>query len=76
MFDEQIKLFPNATETAAALYWRGRLYEQENNRAQAAQNYRSVSRVYQHFFYAANGAAEAAGAGRAVVCVGVAGGDL
>ena len=37
MFDEQIKLFPNATETAAALYWRGRLYEQDNNRSQAAQ---------------------------------------
>ena len=52
MFDEQIKLFPNATETAAALYWRGRLYEQDSNRSQAAQNYRSVSRVYQHFFYA------------------------
>jgi soluble lytic murein transglycosylase len=53
MFDEQIKLFPNATETAAALYWRGRLYEiQENNRTLAASNYRTVSRVYQHFFYA------------------------
>lgn len=53
MFDEQIKLFPNATETAAALYWRGRLYEiEDNNRAQAADNYRTVSRVYQHFFYA------------------------
>jgi soluble lytic murein transglycosylase len=53
MFDEQIKLFPNATETAAALYWRGRVYEtQENNRALAASNYRTVSRVYQHFFYA------------------------
>jgi len=53
MFDEQIKLFPNATETAAALYWRGRLYEmQDNNRAQAAANYRTVSHVYQHFFYA------------------------
>ncbi len=53
MFDEQIKLFPNATETAAAMYWRGRLYEtQDHNRAQAAANYRNVSRVYQHFFYA------------------------
>ncbi|HEY3626557.1 MAG TPA: transglycosylase SLT domain-containing protein [Terracidiphilus sp.] len=52
LFDEQIKLFPSATETAAALYWRGRLYEQDNNRTQAAQNYRNVSRVYQHFFYA------------------------
>ena len=52
LFDEQIKLFPNATETSAALYWRGRLYEQGNNRSQAAQNYRTISRVYQHFFYA------------------------
>jgi len=53
MFDDQIKLFPNATETAAALYWRGRLYEmQENNHALAAAKYRTVSRVYQHFFYA------------------------
>ena len=53
MFEEQIKLFPNATETAAALYWRGRLYEtQESNRGLAAENYRRVSRVYQHFFYA------------------------
>jgi soluble lytic murein transglycosylase len=53
IFDEQIKLFPNATETAAALYWRGRLFEtQESNRQQAATNYRTVSRVYQHFFYA------------------------
>ena len=53
LFDEQIKLFPNATETAAALYWRGRLYEmQENNRALAAKNYQTVSRVYQHYFYA------------------------
>jgi soluble lytic murein transglycosylase len=53
IFDEQIKLFPNATETAAALYWRGRLYEsQENKPAQAAANYHTVTRVYQHFFYA------------------------
>src|SRR5579863_3117279 len=53
IFDEQIKLFPNATETAAALYWRGRLYEtQDNNRALAATNYRTVLRVYQHYFYA------------------------
>jgi soluble lytic murein transglycosylase len=53
LFDEQIKLFPNATETAAALYWRGRLYESvDKNPAAAAANYRTVSRVYQHFFYA------------------------
>lgn len=53
MFDDQIRLFPTAPETAAALYWRGRLYEtQERKPALAAANYRRVSRIYQHFFYA------------------------
>ncbi len=53
MFDEQIKLYPTATESAAALYWRGRLYElQEHEPAQAAANYRTVVSRYQHYFYA------------------------
>ena len=53
MFDEQIRLYPTATETAAALYWRGRLYEaQDHNPSLAATNYRNVVRTYQHFFYA------------------------
>jgi soluble lytic murein transglycosylase len=53
MFDEQIKLYPSDTETAAALYWRGRLYETEDhNTTRAAANYRDIVRVYQHYFYA------------------------
>ncbi len=53
IFDEQIRLYPGATETVSALYWRGRLYEtQDHSPAQAAANYRSIVRVYQHFFYA------------------------
>jgi soluble lytic murein transglycosylase len=53
MFDDQIRLYPTATETSAALYWRGRLYEmQDHNPALAATNYRTVTRLYQHFFYA------------------------
>jgi soluble lytic murein transglycosylase len=53
LFDEQIKLYPSATETASALYWRGRLYEMQDHKpGQAAANYRTVARVYQHFFYA------------------------
>ncbi len=53
IFDEQIRNFPGAPETASALYWRGRLYEtQDHNPAQAAANYRTIVRVYQHFFYA------------------------
>jgi len=53
LFDEQIKLYPSAAETAAALYWRGRLYETEDHEpAMAAANYRTIVRVYQHYFYA------------------------
>ena len=53
LFDEQIKLYPTDSETAAALYWRGRLYEMQDQKpASAAANYRTVIRVYQHYFYA------------------------
>jgi soluble lytic murein transglycosylase len=53
IFDEQIRLYPGATETVSALYWRGRLYEtQDHNPAMAAANYRTIVRAYQHFFYA------------------------
>jgi soluble lytic murein transglycosylase len=53
MFDEQIKLYPNDKETASAIYWRGRLYESLDRKpANAVANYRTLVRVYQHFFYA------------------------
>jgi len=53
IFDEQIRLYPGATETVSALYWRGRLYETlDHNPSLAAANYRTIVRVYQHFFYA------------------------
>jgi len=53
MFDEQIRFYPSDKESAAALYWRGRLYEtQDRKPANAAANYRAVVRAYQHFFYA------------------------
>jgi soluble lytic murein transglycosylase len=53
LFDEQIRLYPGATETVSAIYWRGRLYElQDHKPANAAANYRTLVRVYQHFFYA------------------------
>jgi soluble lytic murein transglycosylase len=53
IFDEQIHKFPGTPETASALYWRARLYEtQDHDTAKAAANYRTIVRVYQHFFYA------------------------
>ena len=53
VFDEQIHKFAGTPETASALYWRGRLYEtQDHDTVKAAANYRTIVRVYQHFFYA------------------------
>jgi soluble lytic murein transglycosylase len=52
LFDDQVKLYPSSKETAAALYWRGRLYEsQDRQPALAAANYRAILRVYPHYFY-------------------------
>lgn len=53
LFDDQITRYPSASETVAALYWRGRLYEtQDHNPARAAANYRAIVRAYPHYFYA------------------------
>jgi soluble lytic murein transglycosylase len=53
MFDDQIRLYPKTKEISSAIYWRGRLYEsQEHKPANAAANYRTLIRAYQHFFYA------------------------
>ena len=53
LFDEQIRLYPAATETVSALYWRGRLYEQMDHfPALAVANYRAIIRAYPHYFYA------------------------
>ncbi|HEY1160496.1 MAG TPA: transglycosylase SLT domain-containing protein [Terracidiphilus sp.] len=53
LFDEQIRLYPGAKETVSAIYWRGRLYETLDHKpANAAANYRTLIRAYQHYFYA------------------------
>lgn len=53
LFDEQIRLYPSAKETASAIYWRGRLYEmQDRAPTLAAANYRALIRAYPHYFYA------------------------
>ncbi len=53
IFDEQIRLYPGASETVAALYWRGRLYETRDRQpSQAVANYLLIVRDYRHYFYA------------------------
>ncbi len=53
IFEEQIKQYPSAKETVSALYWRARLYEQQDHDpGMAAAHYRTLISAYSHYFYA------------------------
>ncbi len=54
LMDEQLALFAGGKEVPAALYWRGRLYlDQERQPAMAAAYFSTETRVYRHYYYAA-----------------------
>ncbi len=53
LMDEQIRLYPDSVEAPTALYWRGRIYEdEEHNLGQAANYYRALTRNYANYYYA------------------------
>ena len=53
IFEDQIKQYPGAKETVSALYWRARLYEQQDRQpSMAAAHYRTLVNAYSHYFYA------------------------
>ena len=53
LFDEQIRVYAGGKEIPSAIYWRGRIYEdQEKNPADAAEYYRTILRVFPHYYYA------------------------
>ena len=53
LFDEQLQRYPGGLEIPSALYWRGRVYEdEEHNAAQAENYYRLLTQSYQNYYYA------------------------
>lgn len=52
LFEEQIALYPSGNETSAALYWRARLAEEDNDPAMARAFYTSLSLRYRNYYYA------------------------
>lgn len=52
LFDEQTKLYPDSEQAVSALYWRGRLYEDQHDPAMAAAYYATIARVFPHYYYA------------------------
>ena len=51
-FEEQIAMYPSGAETPAALYWRARLAEEDNQLAMARAFYQKLSDRYRNFYYA------------------------
>ncbi len=54
LMDEQLAQYRAGKNVAPALYWRGRLYlDQQHEPAMAAAYFATETRVYQHYYYAA-----------------------
>jgi soluble lytic murein transglycosylase len=53
LMDEQIERYAGGSEVPDALYWRGRIYEEEeHNFPQAVNYYRRLSDIYPDYYYA------------------------
>ncbi len=67
LMDEQLTVFAGGKNVAPALYWRGRLYlDQQHDPATAAAYFRTETRVFQHYYYAAIAAQRLQGIGAGV----------
>jgi soluble lytic murein transglycosylase len=52
-FAQETRLYPDASESISAQYWRGRLLEmQDHYPAQAAENYRDILVAHPNYYYA------------------------
>jgi soluble lytic murein transglycosylase len=51
-FDEQIGMYPGANETSAALYWRARVAEEDDQPAMARAYYQKLSDRFKNYYYA------------------------
>lgn len=52
LFDEQLDLFPSSAEVPAALYWRGRLAEDDGKKLLARAYYQKLAQNFRYFYYA------------------------
>ena len=50
-FDDQIAWYPTSPEVPAALYWRGRLAEEDNDQVRAHAYYQKLSQRYRNYYY-------------------------
>ena len=52
LFEEQIEMYPASQEVTAAIYWRGRIAEDEGDKALARAYYQKLTENYRYYYYA------------------------
>ncbi len=52
LFEEHLASYPTSSEASAALYWRGRLAEEEGDQPLARAYYQKLSDNYRYYYYA------------------------
>jgi len=50
-FEQQIALYPDSNETPAALYWRARLAEEDNDLPMATAYFQKISSRFRNYYY-------------------------
>ncbi len=50
-FEKQVELYPDSSEVPAALYWRGRLAEEDGDAVMAYAYYQKISDRFRNFYY-------------------------
>jgi soluble lytic murein transglycosylase len=50
-FEQQIGLYPSSAEVPAALYWRGRLAQEDGDLGMAAAYYQKLSQRFRNYYY-------------------------
>ena len=52
LLEEQLSLYPSSAEVSAAIYWRGRIAEEEGDKPLARAYYEKLSDNYRYYYYA------------------------
>ena len=52
LFEEQLSMYPNSAEVPNAIYWRGRIAEEEGDKKLARAFYQKLAENYRYYYYA------------------------
>jgi soluble lytic murein transglycosylase len=52
LFEEQLEMYPASAEVPAAIYWRGRLAENDGNKLLARAYYQKLTENFRYYYYA------------------------